>query len=62
MSRIHIIVDENARNSVALLQNLSKVGELDRVNPGFYVFLGRQNAAYDVTDEYPEAVMKVEVM
>lgn len=61
MSRIHITINEKATNSLALLQQLSQVGEIDRVTPGFYVFFGRRNAAYDVTDEYPEAVMKVEV-
>lgn len=63
MCKVQIIVDESAPSSLELVQRLSSIGTLDRQSEGFYlVDAPAEQDVLNVTDEFPETVMRVETV
>jgi hypothetical protein len=60
---MQIIVDQKAKGSLMLIERLQQVGKVQHQGDGiFTVEETTENAVFDVTEEFPEAVMKVETV
>lgn len=60
---IMVVLDEASVNSLQLVQQLQATGEMERRSKGIYLI---ENTAcdrvFDVTNKFPEDVIKVEVI
>jgi len=59
---MQVIVSQEAEGSLELIQRLAAVGEVNHLGDGFYTVEATDNQVYDLTNEYPEVVVKVERM
>ena len=59
---MQIIVDETAQESLAFLQRLQSLGEVERPAEGIYIVDGPENLIMKLTDQFPNAVIKAETV
>lgn len=59
----NLTIDEQSNGSLSLLQELEMNAEnIQHVKNGLWVVEGSEDQISEITDAYPDAVMKVEVM
>jgi hypothetical protein len=61
--KVEVVIDESAAGSLMLVERLSEIGEIQNHGDGiFTVDQVTEQAVLDVCDEFPQAVMKSEVV
>lgn len=54
------LIDEQAPNSLRLVQALERVADVERESDGIYIVTGAESHVFDVAEDFPNVVMKVE--
>lgn len=61
--KVEVIIDQTAEGSLALVERLREVGSVEPRGDGIFdIDLVTEQAVLDVADQYPQVVMKVDVV
>lgn len=62
MTTLRVKIKTDSANSLVLLHWLSQIGETEWVDQSTYDVTGSDNEIRDVTNEFPQCIMKIEAV